>query len=224
LRRILRQLDLLQVDGADGEAVTIFTPFLGRSLLEVATSALLCRVDPFRLLVLREFQQNSDLGRRSKTALQWSGDILPEPTKTKQSLWADREISEVSRALLSDYHDHVFWQPAFVNMDRDTAASGGGRLLFDLRRRGPEKFIPSIRHGLRETYSLFSKYVHHERLISLPDEPRTLAEKLATVRDSLATLAFVANFGVEFHFPLSTADAVAHLEDLQPSEDLNHVE
>ena len=221
LNRILRQLGLLRDPGADADAVAMFAPFLGRSLLELAASALLCRLDPFRFLVLREIQQNSesDLGLRTKAALQWAGDILPE-IKAKQPLWSDRELKDISRALLSEYNDYVFWKRAFDNMEKDTPESGGGRLLSDLRRRGREPFVPQIRQGLRETYSLFSKYVHHERLITLPDEPRILSEKLATALEALAALAFVANFGTEFHFPLSTADAVAHLEQLQPREDV----
>src|SRR2546427_9259290 len=53
-------------------------PFLGRSLLELTVTALLGRLDPFRLLVVREMQlqSDSDPGVRWSAAVQWAGDVI----------------------------------------------------------------------------------------------------------------------------------------------------
>src|SRR6266852_1095522 len=47
--------------GGDGDPrVSILGPYLARGILEVGFAILLARLDPFRVLVLRQIQQSSD--------------------------------------------------------------------------------------------------------------------------------------------------------------------
>ena len=54
LERLLTRLEALSPPGED---FLDLAPFLGRAVLELALSTLLGRLDPFRLLVLREVQR-----------------------------------------------------------------------------------------------------------------------------------------------------------------------
>ena len=89
----------------------LFGPFACRSLLEVALTAILGRLDPFRVLVVREMQMRPDYApeKRSLVSIQWSGDIHAE--KKVDDLWKiDRNIKDMTRALLGDYYEHLFWR------------------------------------------------------------------------------------------------------------------
>jgi len=93
--------------------VTLYGPFLGRSLLDLSLTALIARFDPFRVLLIREMQRSPEYqaGVRLKTAIQWQGDVLGEAKIL--NLWSpEKSMDKVTRALLGDYFDHVIWRPA----------------------------------------------------------------------------------------------------------------
>lgn len=70
-----RIIDLPQ---ADDDTVTMLGPFFARTLLENVMTALIGRLDPFRLLFTKKVQQHDsyELGRPSNAAIRWSGDAL----------------------------------------------------------------------------------------------------------------------------------------------------
>jgi hypothetical protein len=97
---------------------SLYGPFVGRALLEVGSNLLLSRIDPFRVLSLRQVQLSSGflLGKRNECAIAWMGDIMPDDKETKE-LWAQgTKAKDISRSLLGSYSDHVCWRPAFQSL------------------------------------------------------------------------------------------------------------
>src|SRR5438105_3226070 len=94
-----------KLSGQDDVTLTLIGPFIGRSLLELYVPRIIARIDPFRVLVLREMQRQPDynLGVRRASSIQWQGDILAAKAPTPP-IWADRKLEDMSRAILSDYH------------------------------------------------------------------------------------------------------------------------
>lgn len=208
------------LDRNDEVEIGLFGPFVGRSILELCASALVGRFDPFRILVLREMQlqPDYDVGERNKAAIQWAGDVVAEKVST---LWkADRAVASMSRALLGDYYDTIFWQRAFTRLLDSTADDRGGDWMAMLKRLKPEQFIPSFRTRFDTTFSSCSKGIHHELVI-----PRETFYDLATVKTLVGTaimgascLGLTANSIDHIPFALSKEDALACFEAIQEWE------
>ena len=109
---------LRKLSDADDNTHTFFGPFIGRSLLELSFTALIARLDPFRVLVLREMHAASRTLRwcaRRQASIQWQGDVLAKEVP-KKPLWGDKRFEEISRVLLADYFGHLFWNAALTRL------------------------------------------------------------------------------------------------------------
>ena len=117
---------------------------MGRALLEVGLTAIIARLDPFRVLVLREMQLQPefDVAIRRSTSVQWQGDIMSKPPPKKDAkLWSpDLSINELTRALLGDYYEHVFWRPAFIRLLDRVSEGAGGNWMDNLRLMDSDGF------------------------------------------------------------------------------------
>jgi hypothetical protein len=98
--------EILKLPTESPDRIALFGPFLGRSVLELTYTALLGRLDPFRLLVLREIQMQitagnaTTLGERCQTAIQWSGDVRPMKDGEGQDLWSSsKTMDKMNRSL-----------------------------------------------------------------------------------------------------------------------------
>lgn len=196
----------------------LFGPFAGRSLLEVGLTAILGRLDPFRVLVLREMQMRPDYvpEKRSLVSIQWSGDILAD--KKVEDLWRiDRNIKDMTRALLGDYYEHLFWRKAFQVVLDGTSEDRGGDWMRELRRMEPDSFVSRMRQLTSSVYSSCSKGVHHEYVIPASGyyDVTTLSTILNDALKAVALLAFVANASADIHFQLPLADATECFERIQ---------
>lgn len=213
LRRVLARLEALSPSSSDYRDLA---PFLGRSILELSLSAILGRLDPFRLLVLREVQRNgADPGERIWSAIQWSGDIIAEEKPSE--LWNQRNpIAKFSRALLGAHYECVFWRPALEHA-RDVAADPRGKEWGNYLRNTPDAaFIPRLKQILHPAFSAFSKHVHHEHLLAVNDaDAVTLQTFLLESRRSLALLGFVASTCPQVPFFLPDAESITCLENSQ---------
>src|SRR5665213_1555243 len=95
LKRVVSEIIKLPTESPD--RIALYGPFLGRSVLELTYTTLVGRLDPFRLLVLREIQMRlpttdiTILGERCLTAIQWSGDIRPTQEGVNPELWLRRK-------------------------------------------------------------------------------------------------------------------------------------
>jgi hypothetical protein len=71
---------IINLPSEQDETVTLLGPFYGRTLIESTGTALVGRIDPFRLLFLKNVQQQDSfgLGSRSNAAIKWSEDIFEQ--------------------------------------------------------------------------------------------------------------------------------------------------
>ena len=204
-------------DPADAD-VAILGPYLARGILEVGFAMLLARLDPFRVLVLRRIQQSPDyeIELRSNCALQWRGDFLAD--ERVEQLWKSvRKPKDMTRALLGDYHDHVFWRPSFVSLLDGAPDGRGGEWLSALRLISPDSFAAQMRSRAERAYTACSKGVHHEFVIPLSSyyDAQQMLDLLTEVVEVSATLGLVINCGVHIPFCLAKEQALAHFETIQ---------
>ncbi|HEX5411333.1 MAG TPA: hypothetical protein VFZ27_05680 [Terriglobia bacterium] len=219
LAGLIGEARILDFSRCEAPQVSILGPYFARGILEVGFSMLLARLDPFRVLVLRQVQQSPDyeVERRNSCALQWKGDFLPDE-KVDENLWRpSRKPKDITRALLGDYHDHVFWRPSFVNM-RDNIPEGcGGQWLSDLRLVSPDSFTRQIRSRAERAYTASSKGIHHEFVIPLAAyyDTQQILELLTEAIAVTSTLALVLNSGGHIPFCLASSEALTCFESIQ---------
>jgi hypothetical protein len=79
---------LLRQESPNPNKISLFAPFLGRSLLELGCTAMIARLDPFKVLVIREYQNRHDYSKNkpNKSSIRWQGDVLADGVP---NLWAD---------------------------------------------------------------------------------------------------------------------------------------
>jgi hypothetical protein len=219
---ICSEIDSLRADRASPSRIALVGPYLGRSLLEIACTALIARVDPFRVLVIREMQLRPDYSphKRNHTRIQWSGDVQADG-EVKELWRPDRRVSEMTRALLGDYYDHLIWRRAFQRVSDEVPDGRGGQWMKELRRTPPEGFISRIRQQSLSVYLSCSKGVHHEFVIPASSyyDLATLNSLLNDAVSVVATLGLVTNASRDVMFPLPLDDAISSFERLQMDAD-----
>jgi len=194
LDAFLRELAWLR--GASDTRVTLFGPYVGRSILELGTTALVGRLDAFRLLGLRAHQMQSEyeLGKRHRIAFQWQGDVC-QAEKT-QELWPDTDFSKIPRALVGPHYGNAIWAPAFERMIDETAELEGGEWLAELRQWTADAFLPRLRSEIERAYSSLSKGIHHEFVVP----PGVTYDRITVARDINASVKAAATLGLVCNF------------------------
>ena len=203
----------------DATYISTFGPLLGRALLELSTTALIGRLDPLRLLFVRQVQSQPtyDTGTRWKSSLQWQGDVLAE--KPKPDMWsAQTSYEDAPKALLGAYYDHLLWRPAFQRMSG--LPMTGAVWLAELRATNADAFINRKRATLSKLYSELSKGVHHEFVMppgTLYDKP-TIVDMVARAVHELADVSYVSQFITHCQYGLdadAATSALTRLENLE---------
>lgn len=162
---------ILNLPIESNEIISLHGPFYGRALLESTCTAIIGRVDPFRLLVIKHVQQHQDFGieSRSNCAIQWNGDIFEKGLADTEiaKMWkSDRKFSDIGRGLFGDYYGKVFWEHAYQSLIDVTSSEIGDDVLVDYRASTePEDFIKRIRSNSSRLYSSLSKGIHSELVI-----------------------------------------------------------
>jgi hypothetical protein len=201
--------------------VTLYGPFLGRSMLEQCLTAMIARIDPFRVLVIKEMQRSPEYqaGVRLKSAIQWQGDVFGEGKI--QDLWSPgKSIEKITRALLGDYFDHVIWRPAFLALSDSLDLLPAGPWTQELQLQTPEGFVPQVRLELGTTYSSLSKGIHHEFVIppdKLYDRKTVVTYLLDAIRLS-SHLALLSQLISHCPFMITRQDAFTLYNNLQYCE------
>lgn len=103
---------LIQLNAKDENEQLMYGAYIGRLLIETTTTSVIGRLDPFRLLVLRELQSSDkhEIGRPNPLSIRWQGDVFANG-KTEWS--QDKKIEQFSRAILGDCWDVFGWKHAF---------------------------------------------------------------------------------------------------------------
>ncbi len=210
-------MDQLSWLGAqDDKRISLFGPFLGRSLLELSATALISRLDPLRILVVRQVQAQPSYHTNIpwKAAIRWQGDVLA--AKKVLNLWGDElDYEKVTKALLGDYYDHLVWRPALQQLLGGT--SGGGNWLAQLGAISYESFTTRKRDEIGRLYSSLSKGIHHEFVLP----PGALYDRATVVDLVQRTIHEVADIGLVSHF---VAHACASLKHTDAVEIFNRIE
>ncbi len=197
----IRCFDFLQRE--ESEDIATLGAYCGRALLEASCIALIGRITPYRLLLLKRYQEQPtfDLGIRHKISIEWKGDILPKNIISKDQLWNKVEDKNLTSPLLSDYMWDIYWIPAFKHLLDDTVDESH-TYLRDLASIPPEGICQILRKEAEELYSSLSKGIHQEFII-----PHTVAYDAITVQDLLQrTVILATRLGLISHYiPTSVA-------------------
>lgn len=195
LRSIASELSALPNEGEN--RVSLYGPLLGRSTMELTTTCLVGRIDPFRILMLREVQMRGtsgsqiDLGERTNIAIQWTGDVRPKDS-VPTTIWeGDKPIHTITRALFASPYEEIYWKSAFTTVIDALTSHHQGPWFDELRLILSEQFVNRTKSECDQTYSTLSKGIHQEFVI-----PRTAFYNKVTVlgflRDALRLSARVA--------------------------------
>lgn len=194
---------LWELAGDSSSNVTVLGPYYARNLLETFCTALVGRIDPFRLLYVQKVQtlDGFGIGSRSNGAISWFGDIfeqgLTEAQKEPHKMWSPHiEFSKVGRGLLGDYYGAIFWNPSFRKLiDNPSFQDESCLEFYRLRIRHPDKFIIFIRQRASTLYSSLSKGIHSE-LVVKPEiiyDRTTVLELISDVIELCSILGVVSH-------------------------------
>ncbi len=192
--------------------VALYGPYIGRAYLETATTTLLARLDPFRVLAAKRHQDADyyETAARSKSGVQWSGDIV-SPEKPPKHLWAvdTREVG--CRALLGPWAEDLVWIPAFERLGDAIAAVGPvDDWIADLSRKAPDSFCKEHRSSLEGLFSKFSKGVHSELLGQrrVIFDPVSIEADYRVATQRITCLALLSHFTEHFNCRLDYSKAI----------------
>lgn len=213
----------LQWVGAQPPArLALFGPFLGRSLLELCLTAIAGRLDPIRLLVIREVQSRPDYTTEKawKSSIHWQGDIMPrkaaaEPSKKK----LDPDPWDVSRALLSDEYDRLLWGPATERLLAEASGSGSNWLA-KIAGTGSDSFAGRKRSEMDRIYSSLSKGIHHEFVLppGVLYDRTTVADLVQKVIQTVAEIGLVSHFVPDVPFAWQATKALRLFSEVEEME------
>lgn len=198
-RKITKITELIvNYEWSNGKA-SVDIPFYGRNVLESSLTAILGRVDPFRLILVYKVQSDSsyDLGKKAQSAVEWSGDILAkEPPRN--NLWLfDKKKENFDRALLGNYIGEIIWKPAFrVLGDYIAEREYDSVWLTEIVSENENSNFERIKSTAARLFSSFSKGVHSECLIDINTilDDMTLKSLIKDMYKLCATLALTSHF------------------------------
>jgi hypothetical protein len=177
------------------EKLSLYGPFLGRSLIELTATALIAKLDPFRILLVKGNQIQADYapGKPQKASIRWAGDILAENVA---KLWDDKSIERASRAILGDYSTELILKKSAQDLlDTITEETIGDRYQ-DLTQYDGSGLIARIKGELMTLYSVLSKGIHHEFVVPVTSvlDRDTVITSLNRAIFATTTLALIVSF------------------------------
>ncbi|PPD44351.1 MAG: hypothetical protein CTY16_11955 [Methylobacter sp.] len=183
--------------------ITTLGAYCGRTLLEASCIALIGRITPYRLLLLKRYQEqpNYELGIRHKISIEWKGDVLPKSNIAKDQLWNKVDDKSLTSPLLSDYMWDIYWMPAFKYLLDDTEDEDYYSLI-ELKNIPLEAIGISLRKEAETLYSSLSKGIHQEFII-----PHQVTHDVPTVKRLLReTVLLVIKLALISHYiPIAVA-------------------
>lgn len=201
---------LLNLDITDDQN-RLLAPFYSRSIMEAACTALLLRLDPFRVLSIYKVQSSAhyDITKRSNVSLLWKGDILAA-NKPKEHLWhPENKLTDFDRALLSNYNGDLFWKQGFLKVidyleEEDISRTDGW--LEEFNSVDENTFFERSKTEAEKLYSAFSKGVHYEFLITTDS-----VYDFTTVQNYVIRMfQLITNLGLVSHFVGTMSSALKY--------------
>ncbi len=192
---IAKELMALTGPDVNDEKFSLFGTFLGRSILELSATAFIARLDPFRILILREkqTQPSYELGKPHSSSIHWQGDVL---SKRVDKLWADESLKAPTRALLGDYFAHIFFTPVATQLLDEINDYSQGNWSATIQRHDARDLIARVRTNFERLYSSLSKGIHHEFVVPTAAslDRTTVKELINDVLFYVSTLALLVGF------------------------------
>jgi hypothetical protein len=205
LESTISELDWLSTEPA--ARISMYCPFLARSLLEVGVTAVIGRLDPTRLLVVKRTQEHGEYSVQKPwdAAIRWQGDVLD---KKVSELWSpNRAYKDMTKALLGDYYTQLYWGPALKTLADSTAPAG--TWLASIKSKSIEEFANDRRTNLGKLYSESSKGIHAEFVVppgSLYDKA-TVSNLVNNIVQIMAEIGLLINClpHIAYKFPMNEA-------------------
>lgn len=173
-------------------------PAYGRNVLESSLTAILGRIDPFRLITVYKVQSDAsyDLGKRAQTAIEWSGDIIAKSAAT--NMWNSEKKKETfDRALLGNHIGDIVWKPAFRTLnDYLSEIQIDSDWLAEILSLSENSNFEKAKSSAVRLFSSFSKGIHSECLIDVNTilDVVTLKNLIKDTFKLCATLGLVSHF------------------------------
>ncbi|WP_157814766.1 hypothetical protein [Janthinobacterium sp. 64] len=204
------------MDYTDSAKLALMAPFFARSILELGSTAILARLDPFRLLILRESQKQPDykIDKSHKSSIRWAGDILADKVT---NLWEDKALQNPTRALLGAYFMELVWSPHFELMLDSVQNINGDEWISELRKKDSKRFCSELLSDFTSVYSELSKGIHHEFVIPITAtfDESTIRELLRKVVFNISTLGLILSVVDYAANPIATANAAIAYNQIQ---------
>lgn len=206
--------------GNNSSISKVYAPFLVRSILELSFTALIARLDPFRILTLRQVQLQGSYSpdSRNSSSIQWSGDIVSREGSVA-SWSSDTKPEKMSRSLLSEYQGEVMWKTAFTQfLDKLSENTCQGDWSRELQQTTPESFLPKYRQEAVALYSLASKGIHHEFVVPASSyfNEDALRDMIDTAIKVVCIFSAVLNFSEHSLYSIDSNLAIFIFESLEP--------
>lgn len=189
---------IINYDWNCGKA-NIDIPFYCRNILESSMTALLGRIDPFRLIMVYKVQSDPtyDLGKKAQSAVEWSGDIIAKNAPTRDLWLFDKKKESFDRALLGNHIGDIVWKPAFRTLEDFIADNSfESSWLEEVASLSESQNFERAKSTASRLFSSFSKGVHSECLIDINVilDNVTLKNLVKDLYKLCATLALSSHF------------------------------
>lgn len=159
--------EITDIKNRSDKYVMLYGPFLGRSILELGCTAIIARLDPFRILLLQERQKQPSfvLDRPHKSSIRWQGDVMSEGKVS--DLWDDKALQNPTRALLGDYFAELIWNRNVDGLLDAIDSTKSGSWFDQIRQYDSKSLTSRVRGDMTNLYSSLSKGIHHELVIPM---------------------------------------------------------
>lgn len=170
--------------------ITLYGPFLARTLLEVGVTALIGRLDPTRLLVVKRTQQHGDYntGQAWNSAIRWKGDVIDDAVN--QPWKPTLQYKDMTKALFGHYYIDIYWTLALKKVADSNFETGSW--LAQIKNMSINEFATRRREDISKLYSESSKGVHSEFVVP----PGSLYDRLTISNLVNKTVQILAELGL----------------------------
>ena len=148
----------------EDDKLSLYGPYLGRSLLELSVTAILGRLDPFKILLMKGKQERADyeLGKPHSSAIRWQGDVVD---KAVNDIWEDKSLKDPTRAILGAYQVELVMINSAQKIFDEGDMQSIGEWYTDLTQTDAKGLIEKMKSKINTLYSSMSKGIHHELLV-----------------------------------------------------------
>ena len=159
-------VEISELPSKNDDKLTLYGPYLGRSLLELSMTALLARLDPFRILVMKgkQVQPGYELKKPHVSAIRWQGDVVDVSVT---DLWAEKALKNPSRAILGAYQVKLVLVASAQRILDEGNEQAIGEWYSELVQTDANGLVEKIKSKLNSLYSSLSKGIHHELLVPI---------------------------------------------------------